>query len=66
MIKVGDVVTWQPKPRPTIQPLGIRGATVLELGETEDGQSAAIIRAGVFGDIGVLVEDLRVESNHED
>lgn len=63
MIKVGDVVTWQPKPRPTIQPLGIRGVTVLELGETEDGKPAALVDAGYpFGKIGVLVEDLHKES----
>lgn len=61
-IKVGDVVTWQPKPRPTIQPLGIRGVTVIELGESEDGKPAAIVRAGVFGEIGVLLEELHHEN----
>lgn len=64
-IKVGDVVTWQPKPRPTIQPMGFRGATVLELGKDEGGKPTARINVGAFGVFVVFVEDLKLESKHE-
>lgn len=64
MIKIGDVVTWRPKPRPTILPMAITGATVLELGQDKDGKPAALIKTR-FGDVGVLIEDLHLESTDE-
>ena len=57
--KVGDIVSWRPKPRPggRVVPMGLAGCEVLELGKTADGQPAARLRA-FDEDICVLVADL--------
>jgi hypothetical protein len=58
-IEIGDIVTVRPHNHPNA--LGIRGCTVLGFGKTEDGQPAAKLDGGRFGEFNALVADLTKE-----
>lgn len=58
-IKVGQFVTWRSANNPNA--LGFTGCKVLELGETEDGQPAAKLDCGRFGEANALVSELHPE-----
>lgn len=56
-VKIGDYVTVRPAKHPNALGIG----KVLEFGKTADGQDAAKLNGGMFGEFNVLVEDLTVE-----
>lgn len=60
-IKVGDKVTWREKPNA----LAVTGCIVKELGEAPDGQPAALLDCGRFGDNNAYVKHLFLEEDDE-
>ena len=59
-IKVGDTVTWGKAHAASkgLDPLGVPGCKVVKLGESEDGEPAALIAVFGGGTCGALLADL--------
>jgi hypothetical protein len=59
-INVGDTVTWRRagSPSESLDPIGVAGCTVVKLGESEDGEPAALIAVLGGGTCGALLADL--------
>jgi len=59
-IKVGDTVTWGKAHAASkgLDPLGVAGCKVVKLGESEDGEPAALIAVFGGGTCGALLADL--------
>lgn len=61
-VKVGDVVTWRGKAKSDkYEPLGVANCKVLEIGETSDGEPAALIEA-LGQQVGARLSDLYLEA----
>jgi hypothetical protein len=62
-VQVGDLVTWRKAGRPGFEPLGIANCKVIELGESEGGEPAALIEA-MGQQVGALIRDLHPQDNN--
>ncbi len=67
-IKVGDTVTWGKAHAASkgLDPLGVPGCKVVKLGESEDGEPAALIAVFGGGTCGALLADLHKDKAHTD
>ncbi len=67
-IKVGDTVTWGKAHAASkgLDPLGVPGCKVVKLGESEDGEPAALIAVFGGGTCGALLADLHKDKAQTD
>jgi hypothetical protein len=67
-IKVGDTVTWGKAHAASkgLDPLGVPGCKVVKLGESEDGEPAALIAVFGGGTCGALLADLHKDKARTD